>query len=499
MTANLTLEEFRALARTHRVIPVAEKFLAEELTPTGVYRRLAGQPGSFILESAEHGVWSRWSFVGVRSRAALLSMDGTAQWLGDVPAGLPTTGPVLDVLRATLATLATPRLPGHPPLTGGLVGAVGWDFVRCFEKLPATAVDDLGHPRLALLLADDVVALDHATGQVWLIANAINADGTDERVDEAYARAVARLAQMRQALRAPVGARISQEVPGPEPEVRATMSPEQHAAAVRAGKEAIRDGEVFQVVLSLRLAVDTDVPALDVYRVLRTVNPSPYMYLVRLPRPDGGTWDVVGSSPETLIRIEGRTARTYPIAGSRPRGATPEEDRALVKDLLADEKERAEHLMLVDLARNDMAKFCRPETVVVREFMAIKPFSHIQHLSSTVAGAMRDGATAVDALVATFPAGTLSGAPKVRAMELIDQIEPTARGLYGGTIGYFDFAGDMDMAIAIRTAVLADGQATVQAGGGIVADSKAPTEYQEVRNKAAAALAAVVHAGRLRS
>lgn len=493
------LGRFRVLARTHRVIPVARRLLADELTPTGVHRALGGHPGSFILESAEHGAWARWSFVGVRSRATLLSYDGTAQWLGDVPAGLPTTGPVLDVLRSTLAQLASAPLPGHPPLTGGLVGMLGWDVAGLWERLPHTTVDDRGLPLLALSLVSDLVALDHHTGSTWLIANAINGDGTDERVDEAWEDAVARLDEMQGALAAPRPAVVTVLGDGPEPDLRLRRTPEDFEAAVRAGKEAIRDGEVFQVVLSLRVDVDCEADPLEVYRILRSTNPSPYMYLVTLPDPrrEGGRIDIVGSSPETLVRVEGRAARTYPIAGSRPRGTSPEEDRALAEELRADPKERAEHLMLVDLARNDLARVCDPATVSVTDFMAVRRFSHIMHMASTVTGTLRDGVSALDALVATFPAGTLSGAPKVRAMELIDQLEPTRRGVYGGTVGYLDLAGDMDMAIAIRTAVIAEGVASVQAGAGIVADSVPATEYVECRNKAAAALRAVQLASRL--
>jgi anthranilate synthase component 1 len=493
------LRGFRDLARTHRVIPVARRLLADGLTPTAVHRALGGDPGTFILESAEHGAWNRWSFVGIRSRATLLSYDGTAEWLGDVPAGVPLDGPVLDVLRATLAELASAHLPGHPPLTGGLVGTLGWDVAGLWERLPRTTTDDREIPMVALSLVSDLVALDHHTGSVWLIANAINADGTDERVDEAWADAVARLDALEEDLAVPRPATVSALSAGEEPALRFGTTQVDFEAAVRAGKEAIRDGEVFQVVLSLRVDVPCLADPLDVYRVLRSINPSPYMYLLSLPDPrrEGGRIDVVGSSPETLVKVAGGSARTYPIAGSRPRGATPEEDHVLAEELRADPKECAEHLMLVDLARNDLAKVCDPASVAVTDFMAIKRFSHIMHMASTVTGTLREGVTAVDALAATFPAGTLSGAPKVRAMELIDQLEHTRRGVYGGTVGYFDFAGDMDMAIAIRTAVIADGIAGVQAGAGIVAESVPATEYTECRNKATAALRAVQLASRL--
>lgn len=496
-----SLPEFRELAADRRVIPVVRRLLADEVTPVGLYRTLAqGRPGTFILESAEvDGTWARWSFVGVASRATLSVADGRPHWSGDVPVGVPREGDVLDVLAGTLEALRTPALDGLPPLTGGLVGTLGWEIVRHWEPtLPAKAPDELGVPELVLCLASDLAAVDHVDGSVWLIANAINADGTDERVDEAWADAMRRLDAMQEGL-----ARHEPAVPGvmadaPEPELEFRSTREEYEASVRAGKEAIRDGEVFQVVLSQRADLDCPADPLDVYRVLRTLNPSPYMYFLHLSDPDGRDLAVVGSSPETLVRVEDGRVLTYPIAGSRPRGGSPEADAELAAELLADPKERAEHVMLVDLSRNDLVKVCEPTSVEVVEFMAVRRFSHIMHLCSTVVGRLRAGATALQTLVATFPAGTLSGAPKPRAIALIDELEPAGRGIYGGTVGYFDFAGDMDMAIAIRTALIREGRASVQAGAGIVADSVPATEWVEARNKAAAAVRAVQLAARLR-
>jgi len=497
-----SLETFRELARTRRVIPVVRRVLADDVTPVGLYRGLAqGRPGTFVLESADAaGAWAQWSFVGVASRATLTARGGQAVWSGDVPVGIPTSGDVVDVLGAALEALRTPPVDGLPPFTGGLAGSLGWDVVRHWEPtLPATAPDELGVPEVALCLATDLVAIDHREGSVWLVANAINADDTDERVDEAHADAVARLDDL--AARLAAGApgvktvlRDAGEVSVPELEFRSTR--EEFEAAVVAGKEAIRDGEVFQVVLSQRLDLDCPAEPLDVYRALRTINPSPYMYYFQLTDADGREFAVVGSSPETLVKVTDGHVTTYPIAGSRPRGDTVEEDVALGEELLADPKERAEHIMLVDLSRNDLVKVCQPTSVEVVEFMATRRFSHIMHLCSTVVGRLRPGATALDALRATFPAGTLSGAPKPRAIALIDELEPAARGIYGGTVGYFDFGGNMDMAIAIRTAFLRDGRASVQAGGGIVADSVPALEYAESRNKAAAAVRAVQLAAR---
>jgi anthranilate synthase component 1 len=496
------LDDFRTLAADRRVIPVVRRLLADGTTPVGLYRALGGgRPGTFILESADSdGTWGRYSFVGARSSATLTVRDGEAVWIGDVPAGVPTSGALLDVLAGTLEVLHTPAVPGLPPLTGGLVGALGWDLVRQWEPtLPAAAPDELHVPELTLLLATDLAVVDHQDGTVWLIANAINTDGTDERVDEAHGDAVARLDAMQGRLGAAADPGVGVLDPGlPEPLPRARTGEQEYEAAVLAGKAAIVDGEVFQVVLSQRLDVDCPVPPLDVYRVLRTVNPSPYMYYLQLRDGDGHDFAVVGSSPETLVKVTAGRVETFPIAGSRPRGASPEEDVALAEEVLADPKERAEHVMLVDLSRNDLVKVCVPTSVEVLEFMAVRRYSHIMHICSTVVGRLRPGTRAVDALVATFPAGTLSGAPKPRAIALIDEIEPARRGIYGGTVGYLDFAGDMDMAIAIRTAMIRDGVASVQAGAGIVADSVPASEHAEVRSKAAAALRAVQIAARLR-
>ncbi len=496
------LPTFRELAQDRRVIPVVRRLLADEVTPVSLYRTLAqGRPGTFILESAEvDGTWSHWSFVGVASRATLTVVDGRAVWLGDVPVGVPREGDVLEVLAQTLEALRTPAIGGLPPLTGGMVGALGWDIVRHWEPtLPAKAPDELGVPELTLCLASDLAVVDHRDGSVWLIANAINFDDVDARVDEAHADAVARLDAMQRGLveQAPLPPAVLADVPEPQLEFRSPRA--EFTEAVRAGKEAIRDGEVFQVVISQRLDLDCPADPLDVYRVLRTINPSPYMYYFALEDAAGREFAVVGSSPETLVKVTERQVVTFPIAGSRPRGATPARDAELAEELLADPKERAEHIMLVDLSRNDLVKVCEPTSVEVVELMAVRRFSHIMHICSTVVGRLRVGATALQALTATFPAGTLSGAPKPRAIALIDELEPARRGIYGGTVGYFDFAGNMDMAIAIRTALIRDGRASVQAGGGIVADSVEGLEYTESRNKAAAAVRAVQLAARLRS
>jgi anthranilate synthase component 1 len=349
-----------------------------------------------------------------------------------------------------------------------------------------------------MMLTTDLAILDHADGSLLLVANAINYDATDERVQDAWTDAVSRLDRMTADLAAAAPSTVAVIEPT-APQASSNHTPEQFCAMVEAGKEAIRDGEVFQVVLSQRFAMDCPADALDVYRVLRASNPSPYMYLLRLPTADGAAYDVVGSSPEALVKVTGRRAITHPIAGSRPRGGTPEDDVANGEELLADAKERSEHVMLVDLSRNDLQRVCRAGTVDVVEFMTIRRYSHIMHLESTVVGDIRPEKSAFDVLTATVPAGTLSGAPKPRAMALIDELEPSRRGVYGGVVGYLDFHGDLDMAIAIRTAVIKGGRAYVQAGGGIVADSVPRLEFEESLNKAAAALRAVAAATGLRS
>ncbi len=510
MSTSPDLPTFTALARGRRVIPVVRRLLADGETPVGLYRKLgAERPGTFLLESAEHGrVWSRYSFIGVQAAAMLSEVDGQAVWRGRAPLGVPRGGDAMQALRDTLALLHTDPLDDAtlPPLTGGLVGMISYDAVRHWERLPDANPDELELPELAMLLAVDLAVLDHWDGSVILIANAVNYDATDRRVAEAWADAVARLDAMEAALAAPAASSaVALAAVDPASEVEARTAPEDYMAAVELAKEHIRAGDAFQVVLSQRFDRPTTASALDIYRMLRVNNPSPYMYLLRFPAPGPGedlgqevAFDVVGSSPEALVKLAGGHALLHPIAGTRPRGDTPEQDAALAEELLADEKERAEHLMLVDLGRNDLGRVCQPGTVEVVDFMSIEKYSHVMHIVSTVTGTLAGGRTAYDLLAATFPAGTLSGAPKPRAMEIIDGLEPARRGLYGGAVGYLDFAGNLDAAIAIRTAVLRDGVAHVQAGAGLVADSVPETEQDECRNKAAAVLAAITMAEGMR-
>ncbi|HEY6594649.1 MAG TPA: anthranilate synthase component I [Asanoa sp.] len=499
-----TQDRFAESAARRRVVPVTRRLLADGETPVGVYRKLAGGPGTFLLESAEQGAgpagtaWSRYSFVGVRSVATLVERHGEAHWLGAPPEGLPTTGDPVAALKQTIDALTSEDAQDAdlPPLTGGMVGYLSYDLVRRFERLPSLAYDDLEVPELGMMLATDLVVLDHYEGSATLVANAILPErATDAEVTAAYHHAIGRLDAMTTALSRPTPPMIS-TVERPPPERITSRTPDgDYPKAVDKAKEAIRAGECFQIVVSQRFERDTTADPLDVYRVLRATNPSPYMYLLRFD-----DFDIVGSSPEAHLKVtRQRKALLHPIAGTRPRGATPEHDGALAAELIRDPKERAEHVMLVDLGRNDLGRVCAPGTVEVPEFATIERYSHVMHIVSTVVGTLRDDRSAFDALAATFPAGTLSGAPKVRAMEIIDELEPTRRGVYGGTVGYFGFGGDLDMAIAIRTALLRGNRAYVQAGAGIVADSDPAAEERETQSKAAAVLAAIAAAETLRA
>jgi anthranilate synthase component 1 len=487
-----TRAELDALKATHRLVPVTRTLFADAETPVGVYRKLAaGRPGTFLLESAEPGAsFSRWSFVGVHAVAALSVEAGSAVWTGEVPAGLPTSGNPLEVLGAAWRAIKGPRLPGLPPLTGGLVGYLAYDFVRHIERLPDKAVDELGMPELSMLLVTDLAAVDHHECSVILIANALlhPSMGTAE-LDAAYADALRRLDSMQQALAQPAPPTVASVTPA-APKTATSRTPDgEYQPAVEQALEAVRAGEVFQIQVGQRFVAETSADPLDVYRVLRTLNPSPYLYFLRT-----ADVDIVGSSPEALVTVKEGRAVLHPIAGTRRRGETAEQDAALAAELVSDPKEQAEHVMLVDLARNDLGRVATPGTVEVVEFGAVERYSHVWHIVSTVECDVAPGCDAYDVLTATFPAGTLTGAPKVRAMELIDELEPVRRGVYGGAVGYLDAAGDLDMAIAIRTAVIREGKAYVQASAGIVADSVPANEEQETRNKARAVLQAIATA-----
>jgi len=503
MNDTTTRTQFDALLGDHRVIPVIRELFADGETPVGIYRKLAaGEPGTFLLESAEQGgIWSRFSFIGVSSFGVLTQSGDESTWLDyGLPAERalgthPPRGP-LAALAHLYDRWATPHIAGHPPLTGGLVGFIGWEAIRQIERLPNGPPAETPTPGQALSFVSELVVVDHRTGSVLLIATTLN-DGVDAP-DALWAGAQGRLDVMQARLAQPAEAWLAEvdltTQPAPTPRIR----PADFHTAVERSKRHIVDGDVFQVVISQRFDHEATAHPIDVYRVLRTLNPSPYMYLLSLEDAAGEPYWIVGSSPEALVKVENDRVSMHPIAGSKPRGASPEEDQSLADALENDPKERAEHLMLVDLARNDLLKVCAPGSVEVSEFMQVERFSHIMHLVSSVEGDLRPDAGSIDVFRATFPAGTLSGAPKPRALEIIDDLEVAQRGVYGGVVGYFGFAGDLDLAIAIRTATIADGIARVQAGAGIVADSDPSAEEQETQNKAAAPLRAVAVANAMR-
>jgi anthranilate synthase component I len=478
-------DEFVRLARDHTLVPVWREVLGDLETPVGAYRKLGGEVNSFLLESVEHGErWGRYSFIGVDPFLVMTSRDGVVSCQGTPPAGVGDAPDPLAALERAVNAYRAPELPGLPPLHGGAVGYLGYDVVRYIERLPQTTTDELGFPEMAWLFTGRLLVFDHLRQRLTVISNVAIGDDPARQYDEAVAGAEAIVARL--AATPTMSTPVSPSLDASGEDVPSNMTPEAFKASVVAAKERIAAGEIFQVVLSQRFAVPTAADPFDVYRVLRLVNPSPYMFYVRF-----ADLSLVGSSPEPLLKVVGREAFERPIAGTRWRGATEEEDAKLADDLLADPKERAEHVMLVDLARNDLGRVCAPGTVRVTELMNVERYSHVMHIVSEVRGELETGRTAVDALKAAFPAGTVSGAPKIRAMQIIDELEPTRRGPYAGAVGYFDFSGNLDTCITLRTALIAGGTAYVQAGAGIVADSDPDYEEQECRNKARALLTAI--------
>jgi anthranilate synthase component 1 len=493
-----SLDEFVALARDFSVVPVWREVLADLETPVSAFAKLVGDGEGFLLESVEHAErWGRFSFIGRDPMRTLVVRGDDVEWLGGGPiGGVPSDRGALGALEALLARYRAPELTELPPFHGGIVGWLGYDTVREIERLPDVPRDDLGMPDAVLSLAGQVAAFDHYRQRLFLIENVYpESDASDAALRDAYDRAARRLdiavdelgKPMPYTPAVPPGA-VLDEVP----EVKRNIGFDEWAAAVEAAKEHILAGDIFQVVLAQRFDLLDPVDPFAVYRVLRLVNPSPYMYFVRHPEVT-----LAGSSPEPMVQLRDGRVISRPIAGTRRRGSTEENDRRMAAELLEHPKERAEHVMLVDLARNDVGRVVQFGTEQVEELMTLERYSHVMHLTSQVAGDLAPGKGPVDVLRATFPAGTVSGAPKVRAMEIIDALEPTKRGAYAGVVGYLDFSGNLDTAIAIRTMVWRDGQATLQAGAGIVADSDPVEEDLECRNKARALLTAAAAARRL--
>jgi anthranilate synthase component I len=474
-----------ATAVRQRRVPLVREVLADLDTPLSTYLKLAHAPYTYLLESVVGGEqWGRYSIIGLPCRTVIEARgrEVCVRCNGEVVERAQAANP-LDWVRDYAARFEVPALPDLPRLTGGLVGYFSYDSVRYIEpRLAASApLDVLGTPDILLMLSEELVVFDNVSGHLYVIVHA------DPDSDADRARAEARLDELLSRLRAPLPA--APEMPAAtvnEADFVSGFTQQGFEAAVARIREYIAAGDVMQVVLSQRLSIPFGRSPLELYRALRGLNPSPYMYLMNL-----GDHHVVGASPEILVRVEEGRLTVRPIAGTRPRGKTAEEDRALEQDLLKDPKEIAEHLMLIDLGRNDIGRVSRTGTVQVTERMAIERYSHVMHIVSNVTGELQPGLSAIDALKATLPAGTLSGAPKLRAMEIIDELEPVRRGVYGGAVGYLAFSGAMDTAIAIRTAVIKDGQLHIQAGAGIVADSVPAKEWEETMNKARAIFRAV--------
>ncbi len=486
-----TLDEFRSLATgSANLIPVYREFAADLETPVSVYIKLMSEIGpSFLLESVEGGEQvGRYSFVGVNPRG-MIALNGQSITYktpnGSETRDLTEGEDILDVLKKELAQFVPVDVPGLPRFNGGAVGYLGYDVVRFFEKLPESAEAVLDIPDAIFLLADTLVVFDHARHRLIILANAL----VDQDVEAAYVDAIQRIERVSEKLLRPLPA-VPQRIWGAEGngKIEANMSQDRYEAIVREAKEYIAAGDIFQVVLSQRFSRKTHAHPFAIYRALRMLNPSPYMFYF-----DFGDIDlqVIGASPEMHVRLEDGVASVRPIAGTRRRGADLAEDKALEVELLADPKERAEHVMLVDLGRNDIGRVCKYGSVQVRDLMSIERYSHVMHIVSQVEGQIKPGMDAFDLMRATFPAGTVSGAPKVRAMEIIEELEGERRSLYAGAAGFFSYDGSMDTCIAIRTMLVNGDRVHVQAGAGIVADSDPASEYQECVNKAQALLVAV--------
>ncbi len=489
-------QSFHDLAKNHSVIPVWRELLADLTTPVSLFARCVGEGEGFLLESVDRGEsWGRWSFIGRNPLLTLTSSSQTIDVEGVLPEGIDVNNGILRALEDLLERYQSPQIEGLPPLHGGLMGYLGYDVVREIEALPNIPEDDRGFPDAIMSIIGDLVAIDHWRQRAFLLVNVLLTEGSDQdKVDQAYDEALNRLDSLAAAGALPLDEPLMEPPSGEDevPEVTSTMTEDTYTAAVDAARDHILSGDIFQVVLSQRFDVELEAEAFDVYRVLRQINPSPYMYFLRYEE-----MTVVGASPEPMVQLLDNQVISRPIAGTRWRGRSENEDKRMASELLEDPKERAEHIMLVDLARNDLGRVVEFGTESVEELMILERYSHVMHLTSQVTGNLADGITPIDVLKATLPAGTVSGAPKVRALEIIDELEPVKRGPYAGVVGYFDFSGNIDTAITIRTMLIKDGVASVQAGAGIVADSDPRLEYLECQNKAKALLVAIPSARRM--
>jgi anthranilate synthase component 1 len=504
-------KEFLALAKEHTLVPVCRILTADLETPVSAFLRAAWQEQEcFLLESVENGEQvGRYTFIGLNPFKRIVAR-GRDIVITEGKKITQLDGDIYDVLRRHLSGHKPARIPGLPPFTAGAVGYFSYDTVRQIERLPETSTDEVGVPDACLLFFDEVLAFDHVRKEIWLV---VTADLTRSKPTAAYEKAIARLDKLEKRIAQPLTKLPARKISG-KLDVHFRTGKKQYMSAVEKCKEYITAGDIFQVVLSQRFDVDPGVDTFQVYRALRAVNPSPYLFFLRFApdsplgaipsktkknskkskQPTAAVVELAGSSPELLVRVHNGKVEYRPIAGSRPRGMTEAEDKALEQEMLHDEKERSEHVMLVDLGRNDVGRVSQFGTVKVDQLMYVERYSHIMHIVSAIHGSLRPDLTAVDALRACFPAGTLSGAPKVRAMEIIEELEPSRRGAYGGAVLYADYSGNLDSCIVIRSLVVAGGKGYVQAGAGIVADSVPATEHQECINKSKAVLRAIERA-----
>ena len=471
-------DEFIKLSSKGNLIPVYREILADMETPVSAYRKIAGDSNSFLFESIVGGEkWGRYSFLGSEPTVIFKSKDGKIEISekGETKR-FDIKGDPLHHLKELMSRYIPVKLPGLPRFFGGAVGYIGYDMVKFFEKLPDSVENDLELPDALLMITDTIIIFDNVNQKIKVVSNAYT-EGKDSY--EAYTDAVDRIESMIARIKAPLPATEEAIATPQEKEIKSNFTKETFTGIVEKARDYIRAGDIFQVVLSQRFEVENREDPFKVYRAIRSLNPSPYMFLLNM-----GELSMVGSSPEVLVRVEEGEITLRPIAGTRKRGETEEEDRSLEEELLADPKERAEHIMLVDLGRNDVGRVSKIGQVEVDELMVIERYSHVMHIVSNVKGKIRDGLDSYDVLRACFPAGTVSGAPKVRAMEIIDELEPTKRGPYAGAVGYFSFTGNMDICITIRTILMKGDKAYVQAGAGIVAYSDPESEYMETVSKA---------------
>lgn len=488
---NPGVEQVIKLSREYNLIPVVKRLLADMETPIRIFQRYAERECAFLLESVEGGSqWARYSFIGTDPFMMIYGKRGEIvlerNGVREIMKGKP-----VEELKTLLRRYRSPKIEELPPFTGGAIGFFGYDLLQYYEKLPAHAVDDLGMDDIRFMFCDTVIVFDHVKQQILLVGNVHVKDGdTDEDIRRSYMEIDSKLARIAEQLQTQ-GPRENvngRTIPADIElgDIKSNMTKEQYMANVEQAQEYIRSGDIFQVVLSQRFHIETEVSPLHVYRVLRTLNPSPYMYYLKMHEEI-----IVGTSPEALVKVDGDKVETRPIAGTRPRGADESEDDRLAKELLGDEKERAEHLMLVDLGRNDLGRVSKFGTVKCDMFMEIERYSHVMHMVSNVSGSLRDDKDFFDAFLSCLPAGTVSGAPKLRAMEIVAELEREARGAYAGAIGYLGFNANMDSCITIRTIIFRKGKAYVQAGAGIVWDSVPEKEYEETVNKAKALLKSI--------